>query len=411
MKRENADKFLSKEELARLKKLERDLKRGPRKKPRTLAEKTRAKLSKSAYSSENRKIRRVLALRSKAGKKHLKAMGAGAGAGSSGLKKTVLSTGLENLAYLERLEHRAAAVVQRAFRRFMRMIFWRKYLVATKAATTIQRAARGYIIRRLVRQWVARREALVTKAQAVIRGKLARDAAQRARKFDEAAAADIQRVFRGHITRKHWREGRRERAVVKIQAAWRGAVGRSRADLEYLHQQAVIMQAAVRGYIQRQKYRRDMQDFASAACRIQALFRGYMSRMLRNELLWQRETGSRQQWMAMLRAEENWVDREIQRRVKARAKENLETQIARRQHEWAKACDEVMLFEYDLLSLHNERIKLSPRAIQQGWATQLKDDVDQHRKWVTKAKARALFLTARSLRTLKQRKQAGDRVL
>jgi len=152
-----------------------------------------------------------------------------------------MSTGLENLAYLERLEHRAAAVVQRAFRRFMRMIFWRKYLVATKAATSIQRCARGYIIRRLVRQWVARRESLVTKAQAVIRGKLARDAAMRSRKFDEAAAADVQRVFRGYMIRRRARSGRRERAAIKLQAVWRGAVGRSRADREFLELQAVTI--------------------------------------------------------------------------------------------------------------------------------------------------------------------------
>jgi len=119
----------------------------------------------------------------------------------------------------------------------------------------------------------------------------------------------------------------------------------------------------VRGYLQKLKYKRDMTDYSAAACRIQSLFRGYVSRMLRNEMLWQRETGSRQQWMAMLRAEENWYDREIQRRVKLRARENLEGTIAKLQHEWAKSCDEVILFEYDLLSLHNEKIKLSPRAI------------------------------------------------
>jgi len=53
------------------------------------------------------------------------------------MNKQVMSTGLENLAYLEQLEHRAAAVIQRSYRRHLRLLFWRKYLTATKAATTI----------------------------------------------------------------------------------------------------------------------------------------------------------------------------------------------------------------------------------------------------------------------------------
>jgi len=90
-----------------------------------------------------------------------------------------------------------------------------------------------------VKEWVARRESLITKAQAVIRGKLARDAAVRARKFDEAAASDVQRVFMGFMVRKRARAQRKEKAAIRIQAVWRGVVGRSKADRAYLEQQAV----------------------------------------------------------------------------------------------------------------------------------------------------------------------------
>lgn len=59
--------------------------------------------------------------------------------------------------------------------------------------------------------------------------------------------------------------------------------------------------------------------------------------------------------------------------------------------DWGAACEFIARKEFDLVSLQNERVKLSPRAIEEGWSAQLDADVRQNRAWVTEGKERALF--------------------
>ncbi|RYE85328.1 MAG: hypothetical protein EOO65_00625 [Methanosarcinales archaeon] len=51
--------------------------------------------------------------------------------------------------------------------------------------------------------------------------------------FNEAAR-DIQRVLRGHLARQLARRRRLERVSTRLQAWWRGCLGRARADRLFL---------------------------------------------------------------------------------------------------------------------------------------------------------------------------------
>ena len=66
---------------------------------------------------------------------------------------------------------------------------------------------------------------------------------------------------------------------------------------------------------------------------------------------------------------------------------------------WDEACDFIAQKEYDLVTLQDERVKLSPRAIEHGWSLQLDADVKQNRQWVTEGKEKALFLVSISIRS------------
>jgi hypothetical protein len=406
-KAETSDQVFTKEERKRLRDLERQFAEEARDKargPLSESEKLQKKLSKSAYATENRKIRKVLQLRTKGGKRQLELFG------TTAKRKVLQSAALENLAYLGRLEQQAAVLIQRAFRKYHRLVFWKKWLRATQAAITIQKCARGYIIRKLIREWIKQRESLVTKAQSIIRGRIARDVVRREKSYLAASAMDIQRCFRGFLFRYHARADKREQAARKIQALWRGVRSRADSDRMYLDTHVVTIQRAARGWIQRLRFRKSFRDLSYAATRVQALFRSFQARSERNELLWDRETRSREMWMSMLRSEQRWVDSEIERRVKARAREAVDEQLKVAELEWRKACDKVALYEFDLVSLENERVKLSPRAIQQGWAVQLRQDVEQHRDWVTESKAKALFEAGARHRALSQRRSREDEV-
>lgn len=91
-------------------------------------------------SAENERIRRAI-------------LGArGGGAGSSPDKLAMRSSGLDRLVLLERLEVQGAIVLQRFWRRHLRRLFWRRYLLEQRCAFHIQVRARAPPPRQLVRR-------------------------------------------------------------------------------------------------------------------------------------------------------------------------------------------------------------------------------------------------------------------
>lgn len=61
------------------------------------------------------------------------------------------------------------------------------------------------------------------------------------------------------------------------------------------------------------------------------------------------------------------------------------------EREWREVNDLVLKYEFDFMGLSSERLKVSPRAIEQGWIDELDNNIEEHRAWVSDAKAKALF--------------------
>lgn len=389
--------FLSGAEIARLRELQHKFLAETQSKGPTAAD----RLAESAYVKENTNIRRVLALRSDAGQRKLKRL-------FKPLPKSLKSTAMDNLLYLERLEAQAAVVIQRALRKYLKILFWKKYLHSAKQALSIQRAWRGYKARGDAKVYKKQRETLALKLQANARGTLVRKRMKSEREWEREAAEDIQRLWRGFYFRVKARKRLRKKAAIKIQRLWRGLKGRARADRLYLDTCAGIVQRNVRMWLVRKRFRFNKKMESDGAAKIQAVFRGWLVRRKRNTLLFDRDGDARKQWMAILKAEEVWLDKELLALGKFRNKADIDGQIKTLEAEWVQVQNTISEKEFDLVSLQTERIKLSPRAVEQGWSAQLDRDVAQHREWVTEHKTTALFRVARPLRDLRSKREKLD---
>jgi hypothetical protein len=172
--------FLSGAEIARLRELEvsfleQAARRGP-----TLAD----RLEHSAYARENAKIRRALSLRGEGGARRGRRL-------AKGPPKSLKSSAMDNLLFLERLEAQAAIVIQRAFRRYLRILFWARYLRETAAAIDIQRVYRGFRGRRFARNYRRRREYVALRCQAFARMRAGKKHAQEVRQAHGAAVPGL----------------------------------------------------------------------------------------------------------------------------------------------------------------------------------------------------------------------------
>ncbi|KAH9141197.1 hypothetical protein AeRB84_014606 [Aphanomyces euteiches] len=223
---------------------------------------------------------------------------------------------LARILFQSQAETRGAMRIQRAFRAYQQKLFARAVAQTTRlhaAATTIQSAGRRLLaVREAQRRRHAKlRETSARLIQRVARGMLGRRrcAAQRQQRL---AAVKIQSHFKGSQGRRRAKRVRdekavkrlmvrRERAALRIQAAWRGKTGRYayhvklRAKKEKelqmqltRHKSAVRIQAVYRGYKCRllcahlsaeRAFRRRREQQQRAALKIQALWRGYHGRL------------------------------------------------------------------------------------------------------------------------------------
>jgi len=391
--------YLSGAEIARLREVETEAMEERNKWGPTQAE----RLLNSAYASENDRIRKALAGRGESGARRLAKMG------KASVPASLTSKSLDNLLYLERLEAQAAVVLQRAWRKHQRLVFWTRYLEEVAFTTYVQALWRGYCGRRRFKRIKEEKHKLAKKLQAAGRGRIARKHVNREKEFQDAAAKDIQRVYRGYFMREAARRRIRIKAAKRIQAVWRGARGRAFVDRLFLDRAATKVQRVVRRFIVRKWYVRERNMCLKAAVKIQAIFRGWLCQRQRNNALWNVIGEDAKAWMGLVQAEEVWASKECAAIVKLRSKEDVDGRIRLLEAEWVKVQDELSEKEYDFVSLQMERIKVSPRAVEQGWSAQLDKDTAQHRIWVTELKLKALFKVAQPLRTMQRHAAALTR--
>ena len=399
-------KFMSREDMDRLRELDRVFKSGDdipieeilkqkhslgaavkMRLPKTMA----GRLQKSPLLYEANRLGRVLQLRGSKGKKIMAKF-------SSRKTAAVRSDGLDRLGERYRQEQRAAIIIQRSVRKYMRIAYWKRVKKFMDAATEVQRMFKGHRIRRWFRAYIARRHGAAAQIQALARGHAARKLLAEMRTERKFAAIEIQRGVRYFLYKCHLYYRRRERAALTIQVVWRGAVARGQVYRRYLDAEVTAIQAKARAWLQRKRYLRALHIEADAAITIQTAFRAYLARCKRNVMLWERSLQQRRDWMRQLQSEDQYFKQRALKAVEQKQRTNFDAKITQGMLEFSNLEDEIYLLEFDLVNIQNEQAKLSPRGLQQGWARQLLLDMDKYRKEVTAFKAKALFQVARQLR-------------
>lgn len=371
---------LSDADLARLKEIERGDIKGKKKWDKKAFKKS---LEGAVYKKENKKLRR--AIRERRPKER---------------EVRVRSRAMEVLFEIERKQSFAAIVIQRAYKRYLRLKFWKEYLRKVRAATDIQKIVRGVVAREFVRRWYRRKVFLVAVSQSICRGVLERKRWKIQRALEYVAATHINRVGRAWLARRRFWRARGQIAATKIQRLWRGVVGRAVADRTWLNAEVSTIQRIVRGHLGRLLAHRLRNANDAAALKIQCRFRGMIVRRKRTQLLWDRETEDRNALVQRFRVEDMYYEELCEQAGREFRAQDFEAKLRRARQDLDHARDDVYGVEYDFIGFRNERQAVSPRAVRQGFTDALDANVRDYREKVTEIKHKCVFQVEMALRTL-----------
>ena len=171
-------------------------------------------------------------------------------------------------------------------------------------------------------------------------------------------------------------------------------------DRMWLDIKCTLIQKYSRGVFGRKRYKALRREAHDNALIIQRCFRGFHARDMRNEALYARETREREEVLAMLAAEETYYDGRVELLERRIERRELEAKIAAAKARDAELHDAVLQHETFFVEMERQLANLSPRAIQQGFEEELKHHVAEHKEWITKYKAEALFDATLKLREL-----------
>ena len=345
-------------------------------------------MGRRAYVKENRKLRKLLKLKR-----------------PRGYNETLQAEGMDALYQLERRHTSAALTIQKAWRHYLAQKFWGGYMFKVKAVVSIQRIAKGMVVRSLLPRWFARRIYIVTLLQGVARGYIFRKVWKGQRRWEHYNMSRIQAAAKGYIARRVVREKKVGIAALHIQALWRGAVGRARADRLFLDNSVSVVQKCVRGRLGRKTYAERYETCQWAALTIQRFFRGSKGRTVRNRLMNDREAGDRQQLLDVLAVELEWWQDEKERLERRFKGKRYPERLAKLRKELKALQEEVTMHEENYLDLDKQRNMLSPRAVEQTWAQALDDNLDEHWGWLQDCKQRAIFKIGYKLVTLEEEEE------
>ncbi|KAJ0407196.1 hypothetical protein ATCC90586_005285 [Pythium insidiosum] len=298
---------------------------------------------------------------------------------------------VDDLLSLERRSALSAQCVQRWWRGHLRKRFWRTYVVKVRAAVQIQRVARGFLCRAVFRVWHRNRTHRATLIQAALRGYLMRRVIATWKRWESVNATRIQAIVRGHAARRRTQLRQRRIAAVRIQALWRGQRMRQRTDLQWLATKAVTLQRLIRGVLTRRRVRRLEALLHTSAMQIQRIFRGVKAREHVERLLRDRETVHRQEVMRVLEVEEEW-HRHQRDRLQARLQRlKIFEQLCDLEEQYYRAHERINDLEAIYLDMQTQRLRISPRAIEQGWVEEMEGKMRKQRELITHAKMDVIF--------------------
>ena len=205
------------------------------------------------------------------------------------------------------------------------------------------------------------------------------------------AAIKIQKIIRGKFGRMKSRLQQSNIAAERIQAMWRGVVARVRSDKMWLNRTVIPIQCAFRKIIAKRIVKSGRKELDTAALSIQQTFRAWKARLRQGQFYLDRELDYREDVIASLTAEEEYVSEQLAklgtRVAKGSIKQELDTAVRLLYRKY----DEIYDLENNLIETRRQREILSPRAIQQGWVKELDEGAVNYREQITKSKLSCLF--------------------
>lgn len=303
-----------------------------------------------------------------------------------------ISTDLEKLFDLERREHIAAATIQKIYRLSKRLGKWQWPILCNKMAVKIQRVIRGSMTRKFVARWFLTRNAVVINWQAGVRKVLSNKHIKPVLAKEYAAATTIQKIVRAKLGRKKLYNLKVHIAATHIQQLWRGIVSRTRADKLWLDRVVIPMQKYVRRMVAAKSFKEEKRQLDAAALLIQKRFRTWISSTKLSKALYNREMDYRINVIAVLTSEEEFVQEKLEKMTKRILNRGLRENA---EHATKKLHDKMDLIrqkENDLVEITRQREILSPRALRQGWVTELDANIHELRAKVTDLKLEEIFV-------------------
>jgi hypothetical protein len=300
----------------------------------------------------------------------------------------------------ERQEHEAAKRIQKVWRKIGRLKPWHNIIKHMLAARTIQRIAKGWITRKWLARWFKVRDGTVVAVQASLRRMFSNNKVKPVLAKEQVAVVELQRICRGKFGRLKAHRVKYFIACVHIQAAWRGAVARARADKLWLNRVVVPIQTLVRRFLARIGTGNDKAELDRCALLIQKKFRSFVAVRKAIKMLNIRENEYRMDNIAQLTAEEEHVQERIEKMIRRLLRKDFQGEASGKLKRMLDSMQSIYELENDVIEMNRQREILSPRAIVQGYYQELSSNVIELRDRCTKNKMTCLFQHTPAVRIL-----------
>lgn len=298
---------------------------------------------------------------------------------------------LEKIFDTEKMENEAARKIQLAFRRSRVLLPWRRAVKCVLMAVRIQKLVRGFVTRKRVGRYAFFLNAIAIFFQARIRRYLSNKVVRPRLKFERQCAIKIQRIIRGKLGRIKWIRKRRELAVIRIQAMWRGVSQRVLVDRLWLDRAVVPIQRQGRILLAKKRLKLIKKELYEVAIKIQSKYRAYLARKRLGARIYQREMDYRLDRIMILTSEEEFVQDKIEKSVRRFLRTELKKKVEMRVDEFNNKLEKIHVHQNYLIEIQRQKEILSPRAIQQGWYHDLEESSVKYREELSNLKADCLF--------------------
>ena len=307
------------------------------------------------------------------------------------VKQQFLASDLHKIFENEQKEHFAAIIIQRMWRRPIPLRKFRFTVLCMLMAVRIQRFVRGMIARKWVALWIVYREKFTLLWQSRIRRWLSNIHWNKQLKIETVACINIQRIVRGRIGRSKFIKYKLDMNALKIQKVWRGILGRTKADRIWLNKSIIIIQRFARRLVSKKRFIKERQILVDAVLKVQNCFRGWISNKEVMSRLYTRETIYRDDQMAVLTSEEEYLEDRIMKLADRLTKKEIKQKLLTLVNEQQTTFKDIIQLEHDYAETRRQINSLSPRAIQQGWKKESEATAIKLRTQLTALKCESLF--------------------